>query len=305
MALSRRDFIRLTAGAMGALALPPGLHARSAALPKRPLGKTGWESTLYGVGTAEVPDTKETVVALNKLLDAGVNYVDTAPSYQGTRSESAIGEVMKTRRKEVFLATKTLARDADGAYAEVKESLSRLQTARIDLLQIHAVNDDGTLEQVLGTTGAIKGLERARKEGLIRFIGITGHTRPEVISKALDLYPFDSILIPLSPVDVHVGDFAKEVLPRANKLGIAVVGMKALKGMERAVGKNLQPEPLLRYAWSLPVSTVVVGLRQGSEVDQNLALARSFKKMKDAELLALEARLKEHADVGHLWWKRT
>lgn len=306
MSLTRREVLQGATAAAGAAALSKvGLGAFSeATMPTRPLGKTGWKASIYAAGTAEIPATEEAVRALDALIDGGVNYIDTAPSYTGTRSETAIGQVLKTRRKEVFLATKTLFRDAEGAYREINQSLERLQTKQIDTLQIHAVNDFGTLDQVLASGGAVKGLERAKKEGLIRFIGITGHTRPEVILKALDSYPFDSILVALSAVDASLNDFATEVLPKANKLGIAVVGMKALKGMERAVGEKLEPKELLRYAWSLPVSTFTVGLRRESEVAPNLALARSFKKMTAAEMRSLEKRVAEHADIGNLWWKR-
>ncbi|MEZ0325690.1 MAG: aldo/keto reductase, partial [Fimbriimonas sp.] len=240
--------------------------------------------------------------AIQKLLDAGVNYIDTAPSYTGGRSERLLGEIVPGRRKELFIATKTLARDADGAYAEVLQSLERLKIGQIDLLQLHAINDTGTLEAVL--SGAVKGLERAKREGKIRFIGITGHTRPEVIAKALDQYPFDSILIPLSAVDTHIGDFAKEVVPQAQKLGISIAGMKSLKGMEFAKGKEIDPEPHIRYTMTLPVSTLTIGLRRESEVDTNLRIARGFKPMAAEEMRALEESVKAQATEGNLWWKR-
>lgn len=303
MSLSRRDLLRLSGLTLGAGALP-GLAATAKEIPKRPLGKTGWKASIYAVGTAEVPGAEETVLALDQLLDAGVNYIDTAPSYVGTPSERAIGVVMKRRRKEVFLATKTLARDAEGAYREVRESLGRLQCERIDLLQIHSVNDAATLDAVLRKGGAIEGLERAKKEGLIRFIGITGHTRPEVLLDALKRYPFASILVPVSALDAHVHDFVTDVIPLARKQGAAVVGMKALKGMERATGGSFDPEPLLRYAWSLPIDCLTIGLRRGHEVGKNLGWARSFTPMSRTESRDLEAQVKGHADVGNLWWKK-
>ncbi|GMV88723.1 MAG: hypothetical protein AMXMBFR81_16540 [Chthonomonas sp.] len=303
MALSRRDFLKLT----GATALALTRRESEAQTPRiatRPYGKTGWNASIYAVGTAEIPETEAAVRALNQLLDGGVNFIDTAPSYQGTRSETAIGMVMAKRRKEVFLATKTLARDADGAYAEVKASLERLQTKQTDLLQVHAVNDDGTLDQVLATGGAVKGLERAKREGLIRYIGITGHTRPEVILRALDAYPFDAILVPVSALDKHIHDFATEVLPKANKLGIGISGMKALKGMEFARGLVDEPEPLLRYALTLLISTLAIGLRQVSEVEPNLRMAREFKPMPAEEMRALETAVHPLATTQALWWKR-
>lgn len=304
MSVSRREVLKAAGAAVATAALPASLLAGEEKMPKRKLGKTGWEASIYALGSAEMPGAEEAIRAVNTLIDGGVNYLDTAPSYMGTQSERILGRVLKDRRKEVFLATKTLQRGSDGAYAEIKESLERLQTKQIDTLQIHAINDFGTLEQVLAATGAVKGLERAKKEGLIRFIGITGHTRPEVISKALDQYPFDSILIPVSALDASLNDFATDVVPKANKLGIAIVGMKSLKGMERATNGKFEPEELLRYAWSLPISTLTIGLRQEKEVATNLTCALKFKKMSIEDMRVLEKKVAQHADANNLWWKR-
>lgn len=302
MALTRRELIALAGAGLAGRAVA-ALSPSQGRIPTRKLGKIAPKVAIYGVGTAEIPGDDEAVAALDRLIDAGVNYVDTAPSYTGTRSEQVVGQVMARRRKEVVLATKTLARDADGAYAEVQASLKRLRTDRIDLLQVHSVNEDAALDRVLAKGGAVQGLERARKEGLIGHIGITGHTRPEVILRAIREYPFASILVPTSAMDAHLHDFVPEVVAEANRRGIAVVGMKALKGMERAKGGRFDAGPLLRYAWSLPVACVVVGLRRGSEVDQNLAVARGFRPMSKADRAALEASVKPDSDAGHLWWK--
>ncbi|MFY9233616.1 MAG: aldo/keto reductase [Fimbriimonadaceae bacterium] len=300
MSLTRRELIQ--AGA--AVALSPSVIGVRAKMPTRALGKTGWKASIYALGSAEIPASEEAVRAIEKLIEGGVNYLDTAPSYQGTRSERVLGEVLRKHRAKVFLATKTLARDADGAYAEIKQSLQRLQTKQIDLLQIHSINVQQELDRVLGKGGAIEGLEKAKKEGLIRFIGITGHTRPEVLLDALNRYPFDSILVPISPLDKHVSDFATEVIPKANKLGISIAGMKALKGIERAKGDDFDPGKFLRYAWSLPISTLTIGLRRESEVAGNLASALAFKKMTLGEMREIEASVSSLATVENLWWKR-
>lgn len=305
MSLSRRQFLRAaSAAAIGGATLATAEPQAQARIPTRPFGKTGWKASIYALGSAEIPATPEAVRAIHRLIDGGVNYLDTAPSYQGTRSESALGEVLKTRRKAVFVATKTLERTAEGAYREVAASRERLGIDRIDLLQLHAVNDFATLDQILAKGGALEGLRRAQRDGLIAHVGITGHTRPEVLLKALDTGEFESILVPVSPLDHHVTDFAEEVVPRANALGVAIAGMKALKGIERASGGRFDPEPYLRYAWTLPISTLTLGLRRESEVEANLAAARAFKPMSVAERQALEAKSKEWADVGVLWWKK-
>jgi aryl-alcohol dehydrogenase-like predicted oxidoreductase len=280
------------------------LRCGEASMPTRPLGKTGWKASILALGTAELPAGEEGERTVLEMVDAGVNYIDTAPSYQGTRSESTIGSALKSRRKEFFLATKTLARDAEGALAEVRQSLRRLQTDRIDLLQIHSVNDFATLDRVLASGGAATGLTRAKADGLIRFIGITGHTRPEVILKAIESFPFDSILVPVSALDASLNDFAAEVIPRARSKGVAVVGMKSLKGIERAKGADFKAEEFLRYALTLPVDTLTVGLRRASEAKSNVAVAKSFRPMRPSEMREIENRMRPLATEEVLWWKR-
>jgi aryl-alcohol dehydrogenase-like predicted oxidoreductase len=273
-------------------------------IARRPLGRMGFEASIYALGTAEVPALEETVEAIDLALDHGVNYVDTAPSYQERRAEQAVGVVAKRRRKDFFLATKTLARDADGAFAEVRESLARLQCETIDLLQVHAVNDEATLARVLGKGGALEGLDKARREGLIRHIGITGHTRPAVIAKALDEYPFESILVPISAADHHLHDFAGDVVPKAVERGLAVAGMKSLKGVENHAGKVEDAAPFVRYALSAPISTLTIGFRRISDVRANLEIARSFTPMAAEQRAELERSVASWASADVLWWKR-
>ncbi len=307
MGISRRDFLKNSGSTIGSLSL-----ARLAAdfvrqnkkVKTRPFGKTGWRASIYALGTAEMPSGAEAVTTVQALIDAGVNYIDTAPSYRATQSEKTLGEAIQGRRHKVFIASKTLERDADGAYREVTESLKRLKTETIDLLQVHAVNDEATLTTVLKSGGAVEGLEKARKEGLIRHIGITGHTRPEVITKAIQEYPFASILVPVSALDKHINDFAEETIPLANEKGIGIAGMKALKGMERATGGKFDPEDFLRYSLSLPISTLTVGLRHVNEAAANLEMIQEFEPMDKAEMTKLESASQEHANTNTLWWKK-
>src|SRR5690349_9358670 len=163
--------------------------------PTRTLGATGVQVPLIGYGTAPLGkrqvSRKHAVECLNRAVDLGITYLDTSPDYG---SEPHLGEVMKTRRSEVFLATKVNNRSRGGVLDELKESLKKLQTDHVDLIQVHAVNAMADLEQALAPDGAVTALEEARREGLVRFIGITGHARPEILAHALTRYPFDTVL---------------------------------------------------------------------------------------------------------------
>jgi len=170
--------------------------------PVRALGATGVMVPLVGYGTAPLGEKQVSREAalrcLNHAIDLGVTYLDTSPDYG---SEPHLGQVMRSRRSEVFLATKVNRRSREGAKQELESSLQKLQTDHVDLIQAHAVNTWADLEQVLAPDGALAGLEQARQEGKVRFIGITGHARPEILAHALAHYPFDTVLVALGMAD--------------------------------------------------------------------------------------------------------
>lgn len=305
MDVTRREFIGRTAAAAAAVTVPGLVSGEGAALKMqtRPFGATGFKASIYTVGTAEIPQNQEAVAALRTLFKGGVNMVDTAPSYMGTRSESTVGEAIQGVRDGLWISTKTLERSSDGAYREIQQSLGRLRCGRIDLLQIHAINDMAALDATLQKGGAVEGIERAVKEGFVRFIGITGHTRPEVILKGIERYPFASVLIPISAMDAHLNDFATEVVPAANKKKIAVVAMKALKGIERAKPGAFDARPFIRYALSQPVATLNLGLRMPAEAAENLETILAFKPMNRDDQRSLEEEVKSVSTASNLWWK--
>src|SRR5689334_21932942 len=170
--------------------------------PTRPLGATGVPVPLVGYGTAPLGKPHvaraEAVRCLHHALDRGITYLDTSPDYG---SEPHLGEVMRTRRDEIFLATKVNRRSKRGVLDELKDSLEKLQTDHVDLIQVHAVNTWADLEQALAPDGAVAGLEQARREGRVRFIAITGHARPDILGHALRQHPFDTVLVALGIVD--------------------------------------------------------------------------------------------------------
>src|SRR4051794_16772385 len=211
----------------------------NARLPQRPLGATGVNVPLIGYGTAPLGKEKVTreqaVRCLNHAIDRGITYLDTSPDYG---SEPHLGEVMRSRRDDVFLATKVNRRSQDGVLDELKESLRRLQTDHVDLIQVHAVNAWADLEQALAPDGAVTALQQAQREGLTRFIGITGHARPEILAHALTQYEFDTVLVALGMADRLVTSPETFLLPQAVERNVGVIAMKTL-------GHGEYPDPAL------------------------------------------------------------
>lgn len=249
--------------------------------PSRALGSTGVAVPLIGYGTAPLGKdeiTREHAVrCLNHAIDAGITYLDTSPDYG---SEPHVGAVMRSRRDEVFLATKVNRRSRQGVMDELKESLNRLQTDHVDLIQVHAVNAWADLQGALAPDGAVAALEEARRQGLVRFIGITGHARPEILGHALTEYPFDTVLCALGVGDRLVTSPETFMLPRALERNVGVIAMKVL-------GHGEYPDRglALRYSLGLPgVSVAILGMNSPDQVDENVATAAAFRPLEDAEL---------------------
>ena len=276
--------------------------------PARPLGKTGVTVPLIGYGTAPLGkdhvSMEHAVRCLNHAIDQGITYLDTSPDYG---SEPKVGEVMKTRRDEVFLATKVNNRSKEGVLNELKESLKKLQTDHVDLIQVHAVNAWADLEQALALDGACAALEQARDEGLVRFIGITGHARPELLGHALTQYPFDTVLVALGMADRLVTSPETFCLPKAVERNVGVIAMKVL-----GHGQFQNIDLALRYSLGLPgVSVAIVGMDVPVHIDQIVEIAANFQPLseREEELLIEEVRplVEQDADEskkgqGSLFW---
>ena len=249
--------------------------------PVRTLGATGVAVPLVGYGTAPLGKediTRERAVrCLNYAIDRGITYLDTSPDYG---SEPHVGAVLRDRRAEVFVATKVNRRSAAGALDELRESLGRLQTDHVDLVQIHAVNTWADLEQALAPDGVLAGLERARDEGLTRFIGITGHARPDILGHALTERRFDTVLCALGVADRLVTSPETFLLPRAVERNVGVVAMKVL-GHGAVEARDLA----LRYSLGLPgVSLAIVGLKSPAEIDEIVDYAARYQPLAEGEL---------------------
>src|SRR5919206_1161208 len=262
-------------------------------LPHRPLGKTGVEVPIIGYGTAplgkitvmDAPLLKKSEALLNHAIDQGITYLDTSPDYG---SQPKVGEVMKTRRDEVFLATKINKRQRKDVLNELNQNLKELQTDHVDLVQVHAVNAMADLEAALAPDGAISALEEARRQGMTRFVGITGHARPSVLAHALDRYDFDTVLVALGSVDRLVTGPETVLLPVAQRKNVGVIAMKVYSH-----GEIKQRELALRYSLGLPgVSLAILGMNDEAQIDENVRLAQNITPLSEAELdtLLAEAR---------------
>jgi uncharacterized protein len=302
--ITRREFVR--AGAAGAAALAVGVAGADAAtpMPERPLGKTGFKVRIFSLGGQATLETAgkrdEAIAIINRAIDLGVNYVDTAAAYGRDRtvqnrweadgiSQTYVGEVMKTRRKEVFLASKTDDRTRDGSLKLLEQSLRLLNTDHLDLWQLHNVQRDDQVEQIFGKDGAIEALQKARDQKMVRFLGITGHFDPAVLMKGIERFPFDTILLALNPADKHHLPFASTILAAANKRNMGVIGMKipARDRLFKPDGITTIKGPMT-YVLSLPVSTVIIGCKTVQQLEENVQIAKGFSPMPAAEMAKLE-----------------
>ena len=252
----------------------------------RPFGKTGETFPILSFGGQRIVDThgcteEAAIEIVNTAINRGIRYFDTAWMYSDGQAETRLGKVVKHRRSEMWLATKTWDTTRDGARRQLETSLSRLQTDYVDEWRLHNVWDYSRLDAFTGKAGALEAAIQAREEGIVRNISISGHTDPQILIEALNRFPFDSTLIAVSALDHFILSFAEEFLPVANAKGVATIGMKVL-----GFGSlTHEAERSLRYAFGLPLSTVIVGMETMAQLEQNLAIAESFTPMKDEERL--------------------
>jgi hypothetical protein len=262
-------------------------------IPKRPLGKTGYQVTIYGLGglfTTSMHDRHdEAVEIVNRAIDLGVNYIDTSALYGNGASELNIGTVMRERRDEVFLASKSHNYTYDGTMALVEQSLRRLQTDYLDLYQHHLLGRIGQLEQLQQENSARQAFERLREEGVIRHIGVTGHSS-RVLADALNDYPYDCALITLNAAREVMDD--PEDLDRFFRLAQEKeVGVIAMKVVARGalIERGLGIRQLLPYVLSYPVSTAVVGISDVSHLEENVRIASAFEQLSEEEMAEIRA----------------
>lgn len=295
------------------LGAKPTKHASAlqGPMPKRPLGKTGFDVSLLALGgeaaIAKQPgrpsSSAERMIA--RALDLGVNCIDTSPKYGNGLSETHIGEVMKSRRAEVFLATKTGDRSYDGTMRLAEQSFTRLQTDHIDLYQLEDIRSQEELEQVFSRDGAVRAMERLHSEGAVRFLGIAGEYDPDVLMHGIERYPFDAVSIALNAADIHYRPFQTALLQTAVRHEIAIIATRitAMKRLFRNDGLNSM-EDAMGYVFSFPVNTAVLNLSHLNELEQSVRITKRFTEVYDHEQLASIEALTEPYKEDANWFKK-
>lgn len=302
--IHRRDFLAASITGTAALLLRPDRAMpipHASVMGERSLGSTGYRVRLFSLGgqaTLERPNTEELSQAIiNRAIDLGVNYIDTAPAYGRGISERNVGQVLRQRRGEVFLASKTHDRTRDGSLALLEQSLRNLQTDHLDLWQIHNVQRLAELDAIFAKTGVMEAMREAREQKLVRFVGITGHYDPAVLLEGIRRYDFDTILMALNPADPHFLPFQDKLLPEATRRRMGVIAMKIpARGRIFRPGGITSMQQTMTYALSHPVSTVIVGCDTVAQLEENVAIASRFRALSSAEMARAESLTAAYAE---------
>jgi uncharacterized protein len=311
--VTRRTFVKgaavLTASALvnpslGLAGQPPQTGGPDQ-IPQRQLGQTGVQVSALGVGGYHLGSTKDQQEAnelVARALDAGINFFDNCWDYHNGLSEERLGVALKGKRDQAFVMTKvcTHGRGKDVAMQQLEESLRRLQTDHLDLWQIHEVIYYNDPDLIFAPGGAAEALLAAKQQGKVRWVGFTGHKDPAIHLRMLTQdFPFDTVQMPLNCLDATFRSFETQVMPEANRRGIAVLGMKSMGGSGEIVSHGAAtPSDALRYAMSLPVATTISGMDSLGVLEQNLAIAKGFQPMKPEQMQALRERVRVFAADG-------
>ena len=329
----RRDFLK-AGGAVTAALLSPSAFAVTAnkslpalpvnprtpaAMPTRNLGRTGYKVGIFSLGgqaALEKANNFDVAVPIvERALDLGVNYIDTSSIYGGPErwSEQYVGKVMAHRRNEAFLATKTKERTRDGSMQMIEKSLQLLQTDHVDLWQLHDVGTMYDVNEIFAKGGAMEALLEMQQQKVVRYLGITGHYRPDSLMECIHRHDFDTILMAMNAADPHHYSFNEALLPLAVEKQMGIIGMKipgrgrllstwtpppieqqkhSWEGMtiQTSSPGTLKMREAMYYTLSKPVSTVIIGCDSIAQLEENVNLARDFTPLNNAQETELVAR---------------
>jgi len=282
-------------------------HAETDTMPMRTLGRSGEKVSIIGLGGYHIgmqPDESESIRIIRTALDSGINFLDNCWDYNNGQSEVRVGKALRDGyRHKAFLMTKIDGRTKQAAQEQLEESLRRLQTDRIDLLQFHEVIRDTDPARIFSVGGGMEAVLDAKKQGKVRYIGFTGHKSPDIHFKMLEVafahdFTFDAVQMPLNVMDAHFESFEKKVLPVLVKHGIGVLGMKPMGDKIILNSNTASPVACLHYAMNLPTSVVITGCDSLKILQQAIDAARSFRPMASAEVASLLAKTASAAAKG-------
>jgi len=276
-------------------------------IPYRRLGRTGEMVSLIGVGGYHLgrqADEQETIRIVRTAVDNGINFLDNCWDYNGGASELRMGKALRDGyRDKAFLMTKIDGRSKDSATQQIEESLRRLQTDRIDLMQFHEVIRMSDPERVFGPDGALEAVVAAQRAGKIRYIGFTGHKSPAIHLRMLEVarqhgFTFDAVQMPLNVMDAHYDSFTKQVVPVLVEHDIGVIGMKPMGDPFVLVSGTVTAIECLHYAMNLPTSVVITGCDSLPVLEQALRAARTFRPLSEGAVAGLLVRTADAARAG-------
>jgi uncharacterized protein len=293
------------------------------AMPTRNLGRTGYKVGIFSLGgqaALEKPNNFDIAVPIvERALDLGVNYIDTSSIYGGPErwSEQYVGRVMAKRRNEAFIATKTKERTREASMRMIDKSLELLQTDHVDLWQLHDVGTMYDVDQIFAKGGAMEALLEMQQQKVVRYLGFTGHYRPDALMECIKRHDFDTVLMAVNAADPHHFSFDKDLLPLAVERQMGIIGMKVpARGrilsswtpqsleVQKHMWEGMVPAPTpgtitmreaMYYTLSRPVSTVIIGCDNTTQLEQNVQLARDFTPLTDKQQTELVAKVESVA----------
>ncbi|MBD2457674.1 aldo/keto reductase [Nostoc sp. FACHB-87] len=321
MEISRRDLLKIaSASGLGTVGLAASAGIFKQALAQnqptpikkgemiyRQLGRTGEKVSVIGLGGHHIgrpKDEEEGIRLIRAAVDRGINFMDNSWDYHNGGSEIRMGKALRDGyRQKVFLMTKIDGRTKKAAAQQIDDSLKRLQSDRIDLLQHHEIIRMEDPDRIFAPGGAMEAVLEAQKAGKIRYIGFTGHKDPLVHLRMLDVaaqnnFRFDTVQMPLNVMDAHFRSFERQVLPRLVKDGIGVLGMKSMGDQNILKSNTVKPIECLHYAMNLPTSTVITGIESMKILDQAFEAIRTFEHLSQAQVQELLNRTRQAATKG-------
>ncbi len=306
--LNRREFLKVTAASAAALSFSETrAQSKEGEMMYRTLGKTGEKVSALGLGGAhigKVESEQEAARIIHSAVDRGLTFMDNCWDYNQGRSEEWMGKALQGGyRAKVFLMTKIDGQKKEAAAKQIDESLRRLRTDHLDLLQQHEIIRPEDPDRVFAEGGSIEALVAAKKAGKIRYIGFTGHKDPAIHLKMIETarkhdFHFDTVQMPLNVMDAHFRSFGKEVLPILVKEQIGVLGMKSMGSGDILKSGKVKPIECLHYALSLPTSCVITGIDSMKILEQAFEAVRTFEPLNADQMTELLARSESAAAEG-------